>query len=381
MFDGRLGVSLADITPPPVHGLAVLASMLYAGAAVGEVLDLIGPEPGGPARAGWLMDRSWLAWLNRSPFQAASLQRQALALSSVFRVRGGTGPRVLALAAPGDPMVNAPLDFITAHAGLSLDIAYAQGALPDHDVAIVVASESAPDTLRALAPLFGAWPRPILNDPARILPMSRTGLPRTLAGLPGLLTAAARQMPVADLIAAAYPVLLRPAGSHGGHGLVRLDGPGDWVGLTLDAPSYVLTDFIDYRSPDGLYRKRRIAFVDQRPFLCHMAVSDHWMVHFLNADMDNQPARRADEEAAMAGFDAFTARHALAFAGLTQAIGLDYFSIDCAEAPDGRLLVFEADVAGIIHSMDSPALYPYKQAAMQRCYDAFGAMIRRTCLV
>ncbi|MEJ1978546.1 MAG: hypothetical protein WDN49_22960 [Acetobacteraceae bacterium] len=42
-------------------------------------------------------------------------------------------------------------------------------------------------------------------------------------------------------------------------------------------------------------------------------------------------------------------------------IGLDYFSIDCSEDRDGRLLVFEADVAAIIHSMDPPDLYPYRR--------------------
>ncbi len=80
----------------------------------------------------------------------------------------------------------------------------------------------------------------------------------------------------------------------------------------------------------------------------------------------------------MATFDTdFAARHAAAFAGLCDVIGLDYFSIDCSEDQDGRLLVFEADVAAIIHSMDPPDLYPYKAAVMQRCYDAFAAMLRR----
>ena len=66
----------------------------------------------------------------------------------------------------------------------------------------------------------------------------------------------------------------------------------------------------------------------------------------------------------------------MGLAAIAGAIGLDYFSIDCAEAKDGRLLVFEADTAAIIHSMDPPDLYPYKRPAMQSCYDAFAAMLR-----
>ena len=74
----------------------------------------------------------------------------------------------------------------------------------------------------------------------------------------------------------------------------------------------------------------------------------------------------------MASFDeGFAARHAGAFAAMTEAFGLDYFGIDCAEAPDGRLLVFEADVAMIVHDMDPPDLYPYKGPAMRRLFDGF----------
>jgi hypothetical protein len=94
--------------------------------------------------------------------------------------------------------------------------------------------------------------------------------------------------------------------------------------------------------------------------------------------MEESAAKRAAEAAAMADFDmGFAVRHRGAFASIYTTIGLDYFSIDCAEAPDGRLLVFEADVAAIIHSMDDPVVYPYKQAAMQRCYEGFAAMVRR----
>ncbi|MGH7192503.1 MAG: ATP-grasp domain-containing protein, partial [Candidatus Saccharimonadales bacterium] len=64
-------------------------------------------------------------------------------------------------------------------------------------------------------------------------------------------------------------------------------------------------------------------------------------------------------------------------AAIAERIGIDYFAIDCGEAPDGRLLVFEADVAMIVHAMDPPALFPYKGPAMRRLFDAFAALLRR----
>ncbi len=381
---------VAEGGAPLVYGTARLASMLYAGASFGEVLDMLGPQPSAPlAQAGWLMDRSWLYALNFSPYQAAQMQAAALALSRCFRVHGPSHRlRLLGLCAPGDLMVNAPLDFIAPAAGASLSLAFWQdGALPaelpGHDVAIVAVSESAPDTLRALAPIYQAWPRPILNDPALILPMSRDWLFRTLSGLPGVFAAptwVASREELQGGIIGSYPVLLRPYGSHAGDGLVKADSPADVPPLLsqTEADVFYVSRFVDYRGKDGWYSKYRIAFVDGAPFLCHMAASEHWMVHYLNAGMDENRAKRAAEQRAMDTFaTGFAQRHRVGLAAVAAAIGLDYFSIDCAEAADGRLLVFEADVAAIIHSMDAPELYPYKQAAMQRCYDAFGAMLHR----
>ena len=78
----------------------------------------------------------------------------------------------------------------------------------------------------------------------------------------------------------------------------------------------------------------------------------------------------------MASFDAgFATRHAQAFEALAKAVGLDYFGLDCAELPDGRLLVFELDVAMIVHDMDSETLFPYKKPAMHKLFAAFVAAL------
>ena len=56
-------------------------------------------------------------------------------------------------------------------------------------------------------------------------------------------------------------------------------------------------------------------------------------------------------------------------------VGLDYFAIDCAETTAGELLIFEADIAAIVHDMDPPEVYPYKGPQMNRIFAAFAAMI------
>ena len=72
----------------------------------------------------------------------------------------------------------------------------------------------------------------------------------------------------------------------------------------------------------------------------------------------------------------FAVRHATAFQALTERLGLDYFAIDCGETKDGALLLFEADVAMIVHAMDPPEKYPYKRPAMTKLFTAFAEMLR-----
>jgi hypothetical protein len=90
--------------------------------------------------------------------------------------------------------------------------------------------------------------------------------------------------------------------------------------------------------------------------------------------MAEDASKRTAEAEWMENFDGdYARRHAVAFNALNQNINLEYFGIDCAEMPDGRLLVFEVDVAMIVHDMDDELLFPYKKAAMRKLFDAFVA--------
>ncbi len=58
---------------------------------------------------------------------------------------------------------------------------------------------------------------------------------------------------------------------------------------------YYIAPFIDYSDPDGLFRKQRIAIIDGEAFASHLAISEHWMVHYLSAGMAQHEERRAEE--------------------------------------------------------------------------------------
>jgi hypothetical protein len=387
--------------PPAVLGTAALTTAAMHGVPLGAVaglIDRMNPDP-----AARLYDTGILRQLSQQRGNGLALLDAALSGAQVFRVRrqpDGPAPlRVLALAAPGDLMLNTPLDFITSHLDVQLDVLYLvpgrplPAIIPDHDVMFVAISEAEPPDLARIRALCARWPRPVLNEPAALPALARDVLCRLLDGAPGVhapMTVRASRPALHRVIerpaamttllpGAAYPLLLRPVGSHAGVGLKRLENHAGLAAAVAgsDATEFYLSRFIDYRSTDRLFRKYRIVFIAGRPLLCHMAVSAHWMVHYLNAGMASCAEKRQDEAAAMAGFErGFAARHARAFAAIHQVLPFDVFSIDCAELPDGRLLLFEADTAAIIHAMDPVDLFPYKQVQMRRVFDAFGALLQ-----
>jgi len=311
--------------------------------------------------------------------------------------------RVLAIMAPGDTMANTPLDFLLEGSGATLTNVYAgptgglPGEVPDHDIAFLAVGESEANRpiLEGLADQVADWPGPLLNaDPLRIADLTRDGVCALLAGARDILAPTAYRLDretltrigrgeatLGDAIGGGdFPVIARPIGSHAGSGLEKLSTVADLAayGASQTADRFYVSPFIDYSGDDGLFRKQRIALIEGVPYVCHLAVSPRWMVHYLNAEMLDNAKNRAEEARFMATFDEdFARRHAAAFADLSQRIGLDYFAVDCAETRDGRLLLFEADVAMIVHDMDSPDLFPYKPPQMRKVFAAFLAMLER----
>jgi len=152
---------------------------------------------------------------------------------------------------------------------------------------------------------------------------------------------------------------------------------GQYLGERPEQEFFV-SRFVDYSGEDGLFRKYRIVIVDGRPYACHMAIADRWDIWYLNAGMAFNEGKRREEEDFMRTFDqAFAVRHQQALAAMIERIGLDYFTIDCAENRLGELLIFEADNTAVVHNMDSPQLFPYKAPQMRAIFEAFAAMLHR----
>ncbi len=177
-----------------------------------------------------------------------------------------------------------------------------------------------------------------------------------------------------------FPIIVRPRGSHAGVGLAKIDNSSMIGRYLADRPEqdFFVSRFVDYAGDDGLFRKYRIVLVDGRPYACHMAVADRWDIWYLNAGMAFSESKRLEEERFMRGFDGdFAIRHQGALTAMAERIGLDYFTVDCAENRNGELLIFEADNTAVVHNMDSPQLFPYKAPQMRKIFEAFAKMLYR----
>jgi len=406
---------VAENDPPEVIGMGALYKLIDSGIPRRKVLEIVSQQANlHPDHAGIQIDLATLLFMAGDPLQAdaVAVRAGALARQRVYRVAGETGApsaprlRLLAFVSGEAPRSFPPIDFILNGSGVRLDLLYVlpgeplPETVPDHDVAMVAVGESEPnqETLRQLVSLVASWPRPVVNDPARIAVLSRDRVGRLLAGAEGLGLGSGLVIPhtarltreeamrlalgiarLEDFLPEErFPLLVRPVTSHFGRDLQKIDTLAQLSPYldSCDARAFFLCPFVDYRSPDGLHRKYRIAFIRGRPFLCHLALSTDWMIHYANAGMAESAEKRAEEERAMRDFDGgFALRHAAAFETLHSRIGLDYFGIDCGETADGQLLLFEVETAMAIHAHDPVETFPYKPAAMQRIFAAFIEML------
>lgn len=400
----RLTSPAAGFPPSPagqrLMGTATLVRMAYEGRDLDPVISTLATRAAkNPFDAAALFDLSILLQAIGQRDKALEIQASALATCRRFTRLNNTGDglRVLVIATHGDLMANTPIDFLLETSNAHQELIFVDAAtadlddLPAHDVAFMAVGE-APENAAVLArleALLASWPGPIMNNaPARVRALTRDGVARLFEGSTHVLAPTTVQVSRAEadalargtrplesfLPGASYPLIVRPIGTHAGTGLDKVASPEALLDYLAreQAASLYLAPFIDYASADGLYRKQRIAFIDGVPYASHLAISEHWIVHYLSAGMMENAARRAEEALWMERFETDTARRmAKAFAEVQRAVGLDYFAIDCAEMPDGRLLLFEADVAMIVHALDGADLFPYKKPAMDRLFKAF----------
>jgi hypothetical protein len=382
-----------------ILGLAPLLKEAFSGTDLTPLVNHWMKQAKHSRNANVLLDLSVALQLLRKREPALAIQSDALKLSQHFRISSKTTDitlRLLVLKAPGDLSANTPIECLLENTSIGVELLYVGQDIPlpevppEHDLLFVAVGESNENrpTLEYLHQRLASWPRPYLNAPGKILKLERSRACNLLSSIPGIFMPHTDQVDRRTLqqiahgelqidiapAAGEFPVIVRPIDSHAGRGLIKAECHKDLL-FYLDERSesnFFISSFIDYSSVDGLFRKYRIVMMHGEPFLCHMGISSHWMVHYPYEEMIPSGARRAEEEQAMTTFtEGFARRHRNALIAVYQKIRLDYFGLDCAESINGDLVIFEVASAMLVHAMDSPDIFPYKEAQMRMVLNSF----------
>jgi tetratricopeptide (TPR) repeat protein len=227
--------------------------------------------------------------------------------------------------------------------------------------------------------------KPLINRPERVARTYRSEMPALLGHIdnvfvPPVLRHKRAAGNLSDAVREAgipFPIIVRPAGRHGGEGMSRVDTQAELPAAVPASDVIYATQFIDYHSVDGLYRKYRVIFVDRRPYPYHLAIRPEWLVHYKSAAMETDAARRAEEERFLSNPEAaIGASNMAALTAIAAGLDLDYAGIDFSIMPDGRLLFFEANATMLVHPESDPLL-DYKNKAVAAISAAVDAMIEQ----
>ncbi len=259
-------------------------------------------------------------------------------------------------------------------------LAYAEGA-PGEDYDVVFnafADADAADRHYGRLDAFArASRKPVLNPPDRIARTTRDGATTLFGGVADLVTPETRRVSEAADLAGLDEErlwLLRPLGSHGGERVEKLRAAE--VAARLDGRAHYLSAYRDFRSPDGLYRKYRVFFVDRAPYPYHLAASRDWLVHYQTSLTPMRPELIAEELRFLEDPQAaLGARAYRAICEVGRRMDLDFAGVDFAVLPDGRALLFEANATMFVHPEPPDGPLWRKNAFVQRILEAFWARL------
>ncbi|MFD3263063.1 ATP-grasp domain-containing protein [Phenylobacterium ferrooxidans] len=234
-----------------------------------------------------------------------------------------------------------------------------------------------PGTLAVIEKFTDQCDLPLIDPAAAILQTRRHDVARRLAGIEHIhmpktlllrnptLERVRRQAEAAGF---RFPAIVRRTGTHNGQMLGVFQSPEEIEGVYGDRRNeYYLTEFVDFRSPDGGYRKTRFFFVGDEIVLRQHVVSETWNIHGRSGrGMADHPDRLAEAQTWVGGgFAGLPATARTALRAIGDQIGLDYFGLDASLDSEGRVLVFEANAtmnflprAGHMRGRSAAALAP-----------------------
>lgn len=241
-------------------------------------------------------------------------------------------------------------------------------------------------TLGNLRKLLRGVPGKVINPPEAVLNSTRDRVARLLTGIPGLVVPRALRLlgnkpAVAErmLKAAAIspPLILRQAGTHGGKIIGCFKTIDEMVATLEPGREHVATEFVDFVSPDGLYRKYRLLFIGRHRVLRHMLIAPDWNVHgSARYDfMASRPELVAQEQAIMESPAQFAPSVERVFDEVRRRMPLDFFGMDFAITGDGEVVLFEANATMSFFPFATDPQFDYSRRCIAPARAAFRELL------
>jgi hypothetical protein len=222
---------------------------------------------------------------------------------------------------------------------------------------------------------------PVINPPALVRATGRADNARRLAAVPGVIAPRITALPRATILAAddlSFPLLLRAPGFHTGRHFLHVENRDALAKAVAALPGDELLaiEYLDARGPDGMARKYRAMFIDGVLHPLHLAIAADWKVHYFTAAMAASAAHRDEERRFLDDMPAVLGARAMAaLAGIGAMLGLDYAGVDFALAPDGSVLLFEANATMVVNPPEPDPIWDYRRRAIADVLEAAKQML------
>lgn len=200
----------------------------------------------------------------------------------------------------------------------------------------------------------------IYNDPKKVLKTTRDYIynhfhhleniviPKAIRALP---SSAEEVFAIAQNNKINFPFLMRPCGSHQSEGLQLIKSENDLNKLhkyAFDGGEYYITEFVDNKHSDGLYKKARLVIIEGELFARHYISYPNWLVEG-KAHFDYMPQNqdtKVIEKNFLENFKEILGAKVIGdLFKIYKEIGLNFLAFDVDIMPNGKLLVFEINLA------------------------------------
>ena len=269
-------------------------------------------------------------------------------------------------------------------------------ALPPHQLVVnaIGDAEGAAAALETVDVVLALTTAPVVNSPPAVRATGRSNNAKRLAQLPGVVTPITATIAREQLcdsraktthaettlakLGFGFPLLLRAPGFHTGQHFLRVENLEALPAALAELPGkeLIAMQYLDARAADGKTRKYRVMMIDGQLHPVHVAISEHWKIHYYSAEMADRPEHRAEDAAFLENMADVLGPEAMnALERIQIVMGLDYGGIDFGLNAKGEVLVFEANATMAVNPPEPDARWNYRRAAYNRIHAAVQKML------